>query len=67
MSGDQPTREDLQKRMTVKIEQTNADNEDLLVGEIMRFLSDDHTQPGGVEVELESGVTGRVQRIAPDK
>ncbi len=56
--------------MTVEIEQTDADNADdvdPLVGDIVRFLSDEHTQPGGVEVELESGVTGHVNRVAPDK
>ncbi|RBI64451.1 hypothetical protein DMJ13_08215 [halophilic archaeon] len=67
MSADQPTREDLRKGMTVEIEQTNADDADPLVGDIVRFLSDEHTQPGGVKVELESGVTGRVKRVAPDK
>ncbi len=56
--------------MTVEIEQTNADNADdadPLVGDVVRFLSDEHTQPGGVKVELESGVTGHVNRVAPDK
>lgn len=56
--------------MTVEIEQTNAENADEaepLRGDIATILSDEHTEPGGVKVELESGITGRVKRIAPDE
>ena len=56
--------------MTVEIEQTNAENADEakpLRGEIAKVLSEEHTEPGGVKVQLQSGITGRVKRIAPDE
>lgn len=70
MSVDRPTREDLSRGMTVEIEQTNAENADEakpLRGEIAKVLSEEHTEPGGVKVQLQSGITGRVKRIAPDE
>lgn len=69
MSVDTPTREELRRGMTVEIEQTNAENADEaepLRGDIAEILSEEHSEPGGVKVELESGITGRVKRIAPD-
>ncbi|KZN26444.1 MULTISPECIES: DUF2196 domain-containing protein [unclassified Haladaptatus] len=70
MSVDRPTREDLSRGMTVEIEQTNAENADEaepLRGEIAKVLSEEHTEPGGVKVQLQSGITGRVKRIAPNE
>ncbi|MFH5798665.1 DUF2196 domain-containing protein [Haladaptatus sp. CMAA 1911] len=70
MSADTPTREELRRGMTVEIEQTNAENADEaepLRGDIAKVLSEEHSEPGGVKVELESGITGRVKRIAPDE
>ncbi|WP_458205104.1 DUF2196 domain-containing protein [Haladaptatus sp. NG-SE-30] len=70
MSADRPSKEELRRGMTVEIEQTNAENAGdapPLRGDIAKVLSEEETEPGGVKVELESGVTGRVTRIAPDE
>jgi uncharacterized protein YwbE len=72
MSANRPTREELRRGMTVEIEQTNAENADdaqPLRGEIAKILSEEgqRTEPGGVKVQLDSGVTGRVMRVAPDE
>ncbi|WP_458190440.1 DUF2196 domain-containing protein [Haladaptatus sp. NG-WS-4] len=70
MSANRPTREELRRGMTVEIEQMNAENADdapPLRGDIAKILSEGETDPGGVKVELESGVTGRVTRVAPDE
>ncbi len=70
MSAERPTRDDLIRGMTVEIEQTNAENADEaepLRGDIAKILSEERTEPGGVKVQLESGITGRVKRIAPDE
>lgn len=55
--------------MTVEIDQekNSNQNDDLIRGEIMKVLSEENTEPGGVEVKLESGATGRVQRIVADE
>ena len=70
MAGERPTRDELQRGMTVEIEQTGAENADdapPIRGDIQQILDDEHSEPGGIEVKLESGVTGRVRRIAPDE
>ena len=70
MSGDRPTKESLQRGMTVEVEQTGADNADgtePITGEVRQVLTDEHSHPEGIEVELQSGVTGRVVRVAPDE
>lgn len=53
--------------MTVEVvqEQENNDGEPL-VGDIKAIVTDERTHPRGIEVTLESGVTGRVKSIAPD-
>ncbi|WP_049970679.1 DUF2196 domain-containing protein [Haladaptatus cibarius] len=69
MSADRPTREELRRGMSVEIEQTNAENADEagpIQGNIAKILSDEHTEPGGVKVELESGITGRVKSVVPE-
>ena len=53
--------------MTVEIDQTGSENENPIRGEIMKVLSEEHTEPGGVEVKLESGATGRVRRVVADE
>ncbi|WP_266077072.1 DUF2196 domain-containing protein [Haladaptatus caseinilyticus] len=66
MSAERPTREELRRGMTVEIEQTNAENADEaepLRGDIAKILSEGETEPGGVKVELESGITGRVKSV----
>lgn len=69
MASDRPTKEDLRRGMTVEIDQekNSQQNDDLIRGEIMKVLSEEHTEPGGIEVKLESGATGRVQRIVADE
>lgn len=68
MSSDLPSRDDLQRGMTVEVvqEQENNDGEPL-VGDIRVIRTDERTHPGGIKVELESGVTGRVKAIAPEE
>lgn len=56
-----PNKAELERGMTVVIDQTNADEE--LVGEVGAVLEDESTDPNGVLVKLKSGATGRVQRI----
>ncbi|MFB6141592.1 MAG: DUF2196 domain-containing protein [Halosimplex sp.] len=67
MSSDLPSRDDLRRGMTVEVvqEQENNDGEPL-VGDIKAIVTDERTHPRGIEVTLESGVTGRVKSIAPD-
>lgn len=65
MSSDRPTCDQLRQGMTVEIVQ-DADNNagEPLVGDIHSILTEKHSHPEGIEVRLESGVVGRVQRIA---
>lgn len=62
MSSDLPRPRELERGMTVEIEQENGDR---LVGEIQRIF-DDELPPAGVEVRLESDATGRVKRVHPE-
>ncbi|GAA5042058.1 DUF2196 domain-containing protein [Haladaptatus pallidirubidus] len=69
MSVDRPTREELRRGMSVEIEQTNAENADEaepIRGNIAKIHSEGETEPGGVKVELESGITGRVKSVVPE-
>ncbi|GAA0199950.1 hypothetical protein GCM10009000_012510 [Halobacterium noricense] len=55
--------------MSVEIEQTNAENADEaepIRGNIAKIHSEGETEPGGVKVELESGITGRVKSVVPE-
>lgn len=67
MSADRPTRDDLRRGMTVEIDQEGSENDQPLRGDIRVILSDERTEPGGIKVKLESGVVGRVRRIAPEE
>lgn len=68
MSADQPTRDDIQPGMTVEIVQGQENNPgEPLIGDVLKVLSTDHTEPGGIEVKLQSGAVGRVQRIVHDE
>lgn len=68
MSGDLPTRRDLRRGITVTVVQDQANNDgEPLVGEIEEILTDEQTHPDGIRVRLHSGVTGRVQEIAPEQ
>ncbi|WP_132060160.1 DUF2196 domain-containing protein [Halorussus amylolyticus] len=64
MSGERPDRESLRRGMTVEIEQSNADNDAPIRGEIRTVFEDE--SPKGAKVKLESGVTGWVERIVPE-
>lgn len=66
-AADWPTREDLRYGLTVEIDQETTDNDDLLVGEIEKILTEEHTHPEGIEVKLQNGAVGRVRRIATDE
>ncbi|WP_435153693.1 DUF2196 domain-containing protein [Haladaptatus sp. DFWS20] len=69
MSAERPTRDELRRGMAVEIEQTNAENADEaepLRGDIAKILSEEETEPGGVKVELESGITGRVSSVVAE-
>lgn len=66
MAADLPTREDLRPGMTVEVEQDDAGPDERLIGEVKLILTDERTHPGGIEVELESGVVGRVKAIHPE-
>ncbi|WP_435066629.1 DUF2196 domain-containing protein [Haloplanus sp. C73] len=60
--ADTPNKAALERGMTVVVDQTGAD-EDELIGEVGAVLEDESTHPDGVLVKLKSGVTGRVKRI----
>lgn len=66
MSSDLPGRDDLRRAMTVEVVQEQADEDEPVVGDIETIVTDERTHPEGIEVKLESGVTGRVKSIAPD-
>jgi uncharacterized repeat protein (TIGR03833 family) len=34
---------------------------------VSTVLTDEHSHPGGIEVELESGVVGRVEQTDPEE
>jgi uncharacterized repeat protein (TIGR03833 family) len=63
MASDLPTRNELEKGITVEIEQENGDR---LIGEVGAVLTDERTHPDGILVKLKSGVRGRVKRIGPE-
>lgn len=63
MSADLPTRDELQKGLTVEIEQENGDR---IIGEVGAVLADERTHPEGILVKLKSGIQGRVKRIGPE-
>lgn len=65
MAADLPTREDIRTGMTVEFEQEDANPDDRLIGDVRLVLTEEHTHPGGIKVELESGVVGRVKAIHP--
>lgn len=67
MAADLPTRDDLRTGMTVEVEQEQENNSsEPLVGDIRMIRTDEHSHPRGIEVELESGVVGRVKSIHPE-
>jgi uncharacterized protein YwbE len=65
VSGDRLSEEELRRGMTAGIDQSNADNDNPLRGEIKQVI-DEGESPQGVRVELESGATGYVQRVVTD-
>lgn len=67
MAADLPTREDIRTGMTVEVEQGDADPDERLIGDVRLILTDERTHPGGIKVELESGVVGRVKTIHPEE
>ena len=66
MAANQPNRDDLRRGMTVEVEQEQENNAgEPLVGDIRVVLTDEHSHPQGIKVELESGVVGRVKEVDP--
>jgi hypothetical protein len=65
MSGDRPSEERLRRGTTVETDQSNADNDNPLRGEIKRVI-DEGESPQGTKVELESGATVYVRRVVID-
>ena len=66
MAADQPNRDDLRRGMTVRVQQEQDNNAgEPLVGDIRVILTDEHSHPQGIKVELESGVVGRVKEVDP--
>lgn len=66
MATNRPSEEDVRRGMTVKVVQNQENNDgEPLIGDILHVVGDD--DPGGVVVELESGVTGEVVEIRPDE
>lgn len=37
-----------------------------IVGDVRQVVTDEHSHPGGILVELESGATGRVKAIGEE-
>jgi len=67
MAADRPTRDDLRRRVTVEVDQDQENNDrGPIIGDIRVILTDEHSHPRGIEVELESGVVGRVKEVAPE-
>lgn len=67
VTADYPTRDEIATGMTVTIVQEAENNPgEPLVGDVRRIITEEHTHPGGILVELESGATGRVQAIGPE-
>ena len=53
--------------MTVEVEQEQENNAgEPLIGDVRVILTDEHSHSRGIEVELESGVVGRVKEIHPE-
>ena len=68
MAADIPTRDEIRQGVTVRVEQDQENNSgEPLVGDVRMILTDEHTHPRGIKVELESGVTGRVKEIDPEE
>ena len=65
MSSNYPDREELRRGMTVRVVQDAENNDgEPLIGDIRTIIDDDDTPATeGVEVELESDVTGRVHEV----
>ena len=67
MPTDRPTREEIAQGMTVTIEQDQENNPgEPLVGDVRQIVTEEHSHPGGIKVELESGATGRVKAIGEE-
>ena len=65
MSGERPTRDELRQGVTVEIVQDQEENPgEPLIGDVHSIITEEHSHPEGIKVRLESGVVGRVQRIA---
>lgn len=68
MSAERPTRDEIREGMTVRVQQVqeNQDGEPV-IGDVRHVLTEERTEPGGVTVELESGIRGKVLEIHPDE
>lgn len=68
MSAERPTRDEITQGMTVRVQQ-EQENQDggPVVGDVRHVVTEERTEPGGVTVELQSGVRGKVLEIHPDE
>lgn len=54
--------------MTVLVVQEQENNPgEPLIGDVRTVITEERTHPEGIEVELESGVVGRVKEIGPEE
>lgn len=68
MADDLPSRDEIARGQTVEIVQEQDGHPgNPIVGDVSEVLTDEHTHPGGIKVELESGAVGRVKQTNPDE
>lgn len=68
MGADLPTRDEIRRGMTVEVQQEQENNPgEPLIGDVRMVLTEEHSHPEGIKVELQSGVVGRVKEINPDE
>ncbi|WP_123538533.1 DUF2196 domain-containing protein [Halosimplex salinum] len=67
MAADLPSRDGLRPGMAVEVvRDQQTDESEPIVGDVKVIVTDERTHSDGIGVKLESGVTGRVKRIAPE-
>ncbi|MFD1588101.1 DUF2196 domain-containing protein [Halorientalis brevis] len=68
MAEDLPTRDEIDRGMTVEVVQEQDNNPgEPLIGDVRVILTDEHSHPQGIKVELDDDVTGGVKEIHPDE
>lgn len=68
MADDLPTRDEITPGMTVEVVQEQDNNAgEPLIGDVRQIITDEHSHPQGILVELEDDVTGRVKTVNPSE